>query len=294
MKKKDFDPKVIKALAIDLDGTLLRPDKTISDRSLCALRACMEKGIQVILTTGRAVDSGEKYRKQIGTGGPHVYYNGAEVADMSAGKIIYTRFVDPAPILFCVRLARQMGIFFQAFFPNSSFANGFLSGHNSGEILMADKKTIEAEGYEKSTGIGVVVGDLEEQLLRAQAVIKGMFITPEENHKKIRSLLREQFGESINIVQSTPIFLEILAGGVSKGSGLTYALEYLNLKTEHTIAFGDEENDLPMFKAAGFSAAPSNAKEAVRNAASFQIPADTEDGVAAFLEENFLTGISKN
>jgi len=284
MTEKDFDSRTIKALALDLDGTLLRPDKTISDRTLNVLRLCIEKGIRIIITTGRAVDSGEKYRRLIGASGPQVYYNGAEVVDMNAGKTIHTRFVDPEPILFCVRLARQMGIFFQAFFPSENFN---YTSKKSGEILIADHKTTEAEGYEKSTGLEVISADMEEHLAKTKAVIKGMFITPEKNHDKIRSLLKEQFGESLYIVQSTPIFLEILAAGVSKGSGLEHSLEYLNIKKDNTIAFGDEENDLPMFDAAGFSAAPANAKDKVRKAALFQIPADTEDGVAVFLEEHF-------
>ena len=288
MTEKNFNPKDIKALALDLDGTLLRPDKTLSERTLRALRACMEKGIQVILTTGRAVESGEKYRKQIGATGPHVYYNGAEVLDMSAGKVLYTRYVDTAPILFCVQLARQMDLFFQAYFPAGTVTGFPDGGEGSGEILMADRRTTEAEKYETLTGIKVVTGDLEEHLTKAKAIIKGMFIAPEENHEKIRRLLREQFGQSIYIVQSTPVFLEILAEGVSKGAGLEHALGYLKINKESTIAFGDEENDLPMFGVAGFSAAPANAKKAVYDAALFRIPADADDGVAVFLEEHFV------
>ena len=273
MPQKDFNPDNIKALALDLDGTLLRPDKTLSERNLRALRSCMEKDIKIILATGRAVDSGEKYRKQIGTFGPHIYFNGAKVVDISAGKEIYTRYADTAPILFCVRLARQMGLFFQVYFPDGT--------------LIADRRTVEAEEYEKSSGVEIITGDLEEHLAKANAVIKGMFITPEENHEKIRRSLREQFGQSIYIVQSTPVFLEILADSVSKGSGLKHALDYLRIKKENVIAFGDEENDLPMFEVAGFSAAPANAKETARKTASFQIPADSEDGVAVFLEDRF-------
>ena len=287
MTKKDFNPKAIKALALDLDGTLLAPDKTLSERNLRALRSCMEKDIQIILTTGRAVDSGEKYRKQIGTSGPHIYFNGAKVVDISAGKEIYTQYIDAAPIRSCVRLARQMNLFFQVYFPVSASEGSYKDGRNSGEILMADHRTTEAEKYEKSSGIDIITGDLEEHLAKVNTAIKGMFITPEENHEKIRRSLREQFGQSIYIVQSTPIFLEVLAEGVSKGSGLEHALDYLHINKEQTIAFGDEENDLPMFRVAGFSAAPANAKEKVRKAAMFRIPADSEDGVAIFLEEHF-------
>ena len=287
MTEKNFNPEKIKALVLDLDGTLLRPDKSLSDRNLRALRSCMEKNIRIILATGRAVESGEKYRKQIGTQGPHVYYNGAEVVDVSAGKIIHAQYIDPQPILFCVQLARQMNHFFQVYFPEGASGCSHEDGQTLGEVLMADRMTAEAEGYEKSAGVKIITGDLEDHLNKVNAVIKGMFITAQENHEKIRSLLKEQFDESIYIVQSTPIFLEVLAKGVSKGSGLEHALDYLHIKKEHTIAFGDEENDLPMFKVAGFSAAPANAKETVRKAALFQIPAEAEDGVAVFLEKHF-------
>jgi 5-amino-6-(5-phospho-D-ribitylamino)uracil phosphatase len=285
MTANDFDPPAIKALAFDLDGTLLPPDKTLTERCLRALRSCMEKGIQIILSTGRSLDSGEKFRRQIGINGPHVYYNGAEVADMSAGKMIHTRFIDPQPVLFCVELARRMGIYYQAYFPAGVIKEP--DGENSGEVLMADKLTEESVLYEKSTGVSVVAGDLEAYLAKTPAIIKGMFITAEETLEKIRPILEERFGNSVYLARSCPIYLETLAAGVSKGAGLLHALEYLNLKPEHTIAFGDEENDLPMFEAAGFSAAPANSKETVLKAATFQIPSPAEDGVAVFLEEQF-------
>jgi len=280
-----------------LDDTLLRPDKTVSERTLRALRSCLKKGIRLIIATGRALASGEKYRELIGMGGPHVYYNGAEVADVSAGKVVYTKFVDPRPILYCVRLARQMGLYYQVFFPAGTVdapSRGAphrgaprRGGQGSGEVLMAERITAEAEMYTKSSNVEVTVGDLEEQLAKVPAVIKGMFITAEENQARLRSLLEGRYGDSIYITRSSPAFLETLAAGVSKGAGLSHALEYLNLKAEDTVAFGDEENDLPLFEAAGFSAAPANAKDKVLHAATFRIPANAEDGVAVFLEERF-------
>jgi Cof subfamily protein (haloacid dehalogenase superfamily) len=285
MTEKDFNPSTIQAIAFDLDGTVLGPGAALSDRTLRALQSCIKRGIQLIIATGRALDSGEKYRKRIGMTGPQVYYNGAEVADTSAGKLIHTQFIDSRQVLFCVRLARHMGLYYQVYFPAGSVDGPRRDG--SGEILMADRITAEAEAYRAASGVEIAAGDLEEHLARVPAVIKGMFITAEKNHQKLRAALGEQYGDSIYIVRSSPYFLETLAAGVSKGNGLLHALKYLDIQPEHTLAFGDEENDLPLFKTAGFSAAPANAKEALRNAAMFQIPANTEDGVAAFLEAQF-------
>jgi len=284
---EDFDPSRIRALAFDLDGTLLRPDKSLSQRTLRALRACMDRGIRVIIVTGRSLDSGERYRREIGAPGPHVYYNGAEVADLSAGKIIQTRFIEARELLFCVRLARETGTYFQIFFSTRAADAFFREGESSGEILVADRITAEAELYQKNSGVLVIAGDLEEYIAKTPAAIKGLFISSEENLAKLRPMLEEHYGESLYLTRSSPTFLEILTAGVSKGTGLIHALEYLHLGREETIAFGDEENDIPMLETALFSAAPANAKKAVRDAAVFQIPSNAEDGVAAFLEERF-------
>jgi len=290
MTANDFDASRIKALAFDLDGTLLRPDKSLSERTLRALRVCMDNGIHIIIVTGRSLDSGERYRRIIGATGPHVYYNGAEVADLSAGKIIQTRFIEPERLRFCVQLARQKGIYFQIFFSTRTADAIFREGESSGEILVADRITAEAEAYQKSSGVPVIAGDLEDYIAKTPAAIKGLFISSEENLAKLRPILEEHYGNSLYLTRSSPTFLEILTAGVSKGTGLIHALEYLNLGRENVIAFGDEENDIPMLETALFSAAPANAKTAVQNAAVFQIPSNAEDGVAAFLEERFGLG----
>jgi Cof subfamily protein (haloacid dehalogenase superfamily) len=243
----------------------------------------MDRGIKLIIATGRARESGEVYRKHIGMTGPQVYYNGAEVADTEADKIIHLELLDSEPALFCVRLARERNLYYQVYFPSG------IAGE--GEVLMADRISEEAEQYRQSNKIPVVEGDLEAALSRPglPGIIKGMFITAPENQAQIRPLLRERYGEALCVVNSSPVFCETLAPGVSKGAGLSHALRYLGLKPEETIAFGDEENDLPLFAAAGFSAAPANAIPAVRAAARFHIPSNDDDGIAAFLEEHLET-----
>lgn len=287
MTAEHFDPSLIKALAFDLDGTILRSDRTLSKRTLNALRSCKEQGRHIIIVTGRSLDSGEQYRKQLGITGPHVYYNGAEVAE--EGNIIFSRFIDPQLLLLSVKLARKMNLYFQIFFPpNTIHIPGASGAGGSGEVLMTDKICKEAENYQRVSGVPVVAGDLEEHLARVPSAIKGMFISSEENLKIVRPILEEQYGGAVYLARTCPTYLEVLTAGISKGTGLSFILDYLHLKKEQAIAFGDEENDLPMFEAAAFSAAPANAKESVRKEALFQIPSNEEDGVAAFLEEKLL------
>jgi Cof subfamily protein (haloacid dehalogenase superfamily) len=280
LKAKDFDSTTIRALAFDLDGTLLRQDKTLSQRTRRVLKACINKGIKLIIATGRAVVSGEVYREMIGAAGPQVKNNGSEVVDMPGGAQIFTHYVDAPPICYAAELAEEMGVYFQVYFPSGAIGEG--------EVLMGNRLGEESDYYCKTSGVQAIEGDLKTSLTKVPQLIKGLFITDDVHQQRLRSALNERYRESICVVRSSPRYLEVLANGVSKGVGLAHALKQLGLKTSEAVVFGDEENDLPMFATAAFSAAPSNAKAAVLDAATFHIPSNEEDGVAAFLEEKFL------
>jgi Cof subfamily protein (haloacid dehalogenase superfamily) len=275
------DVNSIKALALDLDGTILRPDTTLSERTVSVLKACMGRGLQMILCTGRAVAGAERFRAAIGAEGPMVYYNGAEVVDMPAATVLSAALLDLEIAEFCVDLARRMGVFFQVFFP--AVPGG------AGETLMIEENRPEAEMYRRHTGITPVLGDLKKAMEegRAPGCLKGMFIAEPEVQERIRPLLAERFGGRIYAARSFPTFLEVMAAGVSKGAGLRAAMEKRGLAAGEIIALGDEENDLPMFEAAGFSLAPANAKEKVRQAAHAVIGSNAEDGPAEYLAAFF-------
>ena len=288
-------PENIKALAMDLDGTLLAPGNVLTERSISAISRCRQKGIKIIIATGRAIEAAEPYRVSLGADGPAIYYNGAVVADMPAGTPALTPPGAPSPaadifsitlldkdsVEFCIDLSRQMGIYYQAYFPGTAADPRI--------VLLTERDAPEREMYHKHTGILAELGDLKEALHRPEIAgcVKTMFLAEPEVQALIRPRLTEHFGGSVYIAQTYRSFLEVMNANVSKGQGLKIAMERLSLKPHEVIAFGDEENDLPMFSAAGFSAAPSGAKENVKAAASLVIGSNSEDGVAEFLEEFF-------
>jgi hydroxymethylpyrimidine pyrophosphatase-like HAD family hydrolase len=114
-----------------------------------------------------------------------------------------------------------------------------------------------------------------------------MFITDPAGQDVLRSLLTERFGGSIYMTRTYVSFLEVMSPEASKGRGLKRAMEHLALSPAEVIALGDEENDLPLFEAAGFSAAPANARPRVLAAADFRIGSNADEGAAAFLEDLF-------
>ncbi|MDR1108089.1 MAG: HAD-IIB family hydrolase, partial [Spirochaetaceae bacterium] len=251
---KKIDPARIKALALDLDGTVLRPDARFGERTLRVLRECMDRGIGLIFCTGRSVEGAELYRTALDIRGPMVYFNGAKVALMPEGTLLDQSLLDKDIANFCVDLSRKLGIYNQIYFPGAP--------DRPGDLLMADRGTDETAFYLKHTGVQAVMGDLKEALAAPDCTgcLKSMFITEPERQEAIRSRLTEQFGERIYLARTYISFLEVMSPQASKGRGLKRAMEHLALRPDEVIALGDEENDLPLFAAAGFSAAPANAR----------------------------------
>jgi Cof subfamily protein (haloacid dehalogenase superfamily) len=275
--------KNIKALAVDLDGTLLGPGSVLSERTIKAIHMCMRAGIKIIITTGRAIEAAEPIRESLGAEGPMIYFNGAVVAEMPGTKIINTTLLSLEAAEFCVDLSRETGVYYQVYLP--------ASGVEKHMPLIAESEGPEHERdmYYNHTGVLAELGDLREALRRPglKGCVKTMFLAEPEVQAMLRPRLAEKLKDSVYIVQTFRNFLEVMDAKVSKGQGLKAAMERLSLKSEEVIAFGDEENDLPMFSVAGFSAAPANAKESVKAGADIVIGSNAEDGVAAFLEKHF-------
>ena len=287
---RSYDPKKIRGLAIDLDGTTLLPEGVLGDRTKDCLQKLISKGMHIIISTGRAIEASEKYRSAIGTEGPMVFFNGAEVADVPSGKVLHTNLISLEVADFGADIARELGIHYQVYLPAGiSPDTGKQDPKQKWEALLIEKYGPEAEMYYKHTGVSAVIKDLKNiASLPLEGCIKGMFIADPSLHDKVRQKFKERFGDKISIMRSYPTFLEVINNGVSKGEGLRIAMEHRGLKPEEVIAFGDEENDVPMFSVAGFAGAPENAREKIREQADLIYGPNTEEGLAVYLEKVFL------
>jgi Cof subfamily protein (haloacid dehalogenase superfamily) len=278
--------KKIKALALDLDGTALLPDHALGGRTTEVLKKLIVDGIQVMLCTGRSIEAAEPYRAAIGAQGPMVFCNGAEVVDMPSAAMLDATLLDLEVADFGIDLARSMGYHYQFYLPPGAYGTG------RWESLLVEKLTPEAVMYSEHTGLEPVVADLKAVINTPglRGCVKAMFITEPEIHDEIRKKLIERFGQRIYVARTFPTYLEIMTTGVSKGAGLKTIMKHRGLDAASVLALGDEETDILMFNAAGFSAAPSNAREKVRGAADFIFGSNAEEGLASFLEEIFYKG----
>ena len=276
-----INPGKIKAIAIDLDGTLLAPGRVLSERAIKAIEKCRRKGIQVIISTGRSIESAECFRAALAAEGPMVYLNGALVADVPQAKVLSIVPLAATAAELCVDLAREKGVYCQL----------YISGDNSSgsTTLMAEMDCPEREQYFEHTRLMSELVDLKKTLRRTgpDSCIKCMFLADPEKLSELRQRLEERLGKSVYIALTLWNFMEVMDAKVSKGTGLKFLMELKSWKAEEVIAIGDEENDLPMFEVAGFSVAPASAKDSVKARADLVVGSNADDGVAVFLEELF-------
>jgi hypothetical protein len=288
--KRYFDPQKTKALAIDLDGTTLLPDGILGIRTRDCLRELLSRGKRIIISTGRAIESTERYINEIEVRGPMVFFNGAEVADVPSYKMLYTNLISLDVADFGAAIANDLGIHYQIYLPAGfSPKTGKKDTSQIRETLIINRDGPEAEYYFKHTGVTPIIMDMKTiSALPLEGCVKGMYIADPSLHDEIRRRMNERFGDRINITRSYPTFLEVLNAGVSKGEGLKFIMKHIGLKPEEVIAFGDEENDTPMFPVAGFACAPQNARDKIKEAADFVYGPNTEEGLAVYLEKTFL------
>ena len=257
----------IRLVATDLDGTLLRDDKTMSARTIAALRRVREAGMALVLITGRPPRRMKIVAQKLDVTGIAVCCNGAIVYDLAMDAIVQHNTLS-------ADVARQLVVALREAAPGVCFAveRGLVFGHepayaSNGQIA-EDEPPLSADAH----------------LLCAEAVTKLIVRHPELPLDDLLQLSRGVAGETAAVTYSGAPFVEIAAAGITKASALAGLCERLSIAASQVIAFGDMPNDLPMLQWAGHSVAVANAHPDVLATVDEVTAANEEDGVAVVLE----------
>ncbi len=263
----------IKLIAIDMDGTLLLPDHTVSPGVRAAIAAARSRGIRVVLTTGRPFAGVERYLTELGMTGKEDYcitYNGALVQKAQDGSTVAQTPLSYDDYRFLERLSREVGSHFHALDRHTLYtANRDISRYTVHESYVATIPLMfcEAENMDpNATFLKVMM--IDEPAILDQAIAR----IPDE--VKMR----------YTFLKSATYYLEILNKRVNKGEGVRLLAESLNIASDEVMAIGDQENDIAMIQYAGTGVAMGNAIDSVKEAANFITGTHLEDGVAQAIE----------
>ncbi|MEU3066118.1 HAD family hydrolase [Streptomyces sp. NPDC006906] len=267
-------PPAYTLVATDLDGTLLRPDGTVSARSRAALGRAAASGARHLIVTGRPVPGIRALLADLAYTGLVVCGQGTQLYDADAGRLLRSVTLDrEAADTALGKIEAEVGAVFAAVDQDG-----------------VDGVTLIEAGYRmpNPTLPAQRVGSRES--LWERPVIKVLVRHPELGDDALTAAARGAVGDLATVTMAGPGTVELAPRGVDKGTGLAAAAELLGIGAERTVAFGDMPNDLPMFAGSGLRVAMGNAHPELRAAADEVTLTHAEDGVAVVLERLFDTG----
>ena len=263
----------VKLVVTDLDDTLLRDDRTISERSRKTIQRAVERGIHVAIATGRMYDSAVPYARQLGLKGPILCCQGAQIADIETGAEIHTQGIPQELARDVMRWAEGKGLYIQYY----SLSDYYF-----------EHQCEQSDLYRRLCGVaGKALGAPCSRTLGIDP-IKLLIIADPAEIRAAFEQAKELWKGKLEIAISKPNYLELTHPDANKGKAMLRLAGMLGVEPEAVMAVGDALNDLPMILSAGLGVAVGNGAETVRAQANRVTLSNEEDGVAAAIEQYAL------
>jgi hypothetical protein len=266
-----------KVLFVDLDGTLLCDDKSISDKNRLAIERMLGEGHYFVIATGRSIESGRMIARQLGLGSAGCYitaFNGGLLYDCAADRVLYKKTL-PVEVV-------------QELFIRTDAAGLYAHTYNKSDVITS-RHTKELDFYCTATGSSYRISENVLDMLDEEP--PKVIVMSLEDEKKLQRFRKKNMswekGRCTSVFTSRQL-LEYCPIGSDKGTGLTKLIEILNLPAECTVAVGDEENDIPMVKAANVGVAMTNGIDAIKKAADYVTENDNNHDAIAEIIEKFI------
>ena len=278
--------KDIKLVALDLDGTLFDNSSRISKRNLTAIRSITDKGIHVVISTGRPFE-GIPFDQIKGTGINYaITANGSGIYEISTGKCLYENAMDEELVTPILNFLLTRDIHMDAFIGGKGYTPIQC-------VETAQKLTVPSsiKNYiiTTRTRLDNILQFIHENQLKVQKMTLNFYPAADGtliDRETVRKFLVSN--PSITTVcggNNNPGFTR---ADSNKGVCLRKLAEILGVNPDATMAIGDTENDLAIIEAAGIGVAMGNATDAVKARADYVTTTNTKDGVAAAIEHFIL------
>lgn len=268
-----------KIIFIDIDGTLRNDEKEISNRTKKAIHRMVEKGIQIVICSGRHRQFVEEVSKEALASGYIISCNGGEIYDYEKKEVIYENNLNNEEILALYQMAEK---------------------YDAQVIINSREKRVVKKQSEDKTDI--LLKEPIEEFVKHNTVTQCIFT--DRNLNKIQKIKEEIENrkelEIPNLSKSlinpviqpeSSLFLDVTRKGTSKGVAIKKLCAYLHINLKDSVAIGDSYNDLTMFEAVGHAVAMGNALEDIKKTVDEVTDTNNEDGVAKFLENIDKEGI---
>lgn len=264
----------IELVALDMDGTLLASNGTLSARNVKALLQAQAQGVGVVLATGKTYWAAVEVIAELGLILPGVFSQGLIVCEAD-GTILREIVLDHDLVNDLLAYLERQGLPYIAY--------------NRDGLL-----TPEQDHY--NDNINVLYGEPAPRVMgpmvgrAAELQINKLLVGDEDDVPSRCIELQRRYGREANIFHAVPEYVDLIPLGTSKGAGVGWMLERLGIAPQAMLAMGDSVNDIEMLNMAGIGVAVGNARSELKVVADYVVGSNDDGGVAEALERFILSG----
>ena len=261
---------MIKLVATDIDGTILglsANDFTPEVKN--CIQKLENKGIKVVLVTGRMHSAACNVSKTLHLKTPIVSFQGGLVKDLTSGETLYEKTLSPTRAEEIITWARK----------NNIHVNLYLN-----DTLYVEKDCEEIHRYVDRQKVPYTVCNFDKLELKH---INKILLIDYENEQRVTDWLNhlQTAMPEVYVVKSTPSFCEVSNAGATKACAVRFLQNYWGISPEETLTIGDQNNDIELLKAGGISVAMGNATEELKTYADYITDTVDNDGFVKAMEK---------
>lgn len=287
-----------KLIAVDLDGTLLNSYGEITEKTKEIIEQVQNKGVEVIIASGRPIDSIKTIAKEINSNKYFISGNGAILYDIEKDEILYENTLKKSKVLDIIKICEENSIFYNVYTEKEILAKGL--NYN---VLYYYKENLNKD-EENKTHISIIenlydyIAEREEKILKIticdnnQAIFNSIIRKLKEINDievlDVSHMSRKVIRQGTEEIPIEYFYTEISSKNVDKWSAIEELAKMLNIQAEEIIAIGDNLNDKKMIENAGMGIAMQGSAPEVMQSANYITSTNSEDGVAKALFELIL------
>lgn len=285
-----------KLVAIDLDGTMLNSYGMVTENTKQVIKNTINKGTEVIIASGRPIDSIKTIAKEIGSENYFIAGNGALIYDIKKDEIIYEKFMNKQKVLEIIKICEENSIAYNIYTEKTIIAKGLKYN-----VLYYYKENLKKE-ENKKTNITIVedvyeyIKNLEnEKFLKVtvcdetksvfNSIIRKLRTIEDIDVLDVLHMSRKMIKQGTEDVPIEYYYTEISLKDVDKWKAIEYLANKMNISKDEIIAIGDNINDKEMIENAKVGIAMGQSTPVITEIADFVTSNNNEDGVAKALEK---------
>ena len=285
-----------KLVAIDLDGTMLDSFGQVTENTKAVIQKTIEKGTDVIIASGRPIDSIKTIAKEIGSNKYFIAGNGALIYDIRKDEILYKKYMNKQKVLEIIKICEENSIAYNVYTDKTILATSLKYN-----VLYYHKENLKKQ-EDKRTHINIVENMYEyiqkmkeERFLKIticddsktvfQSIIRKLEKIKDIEILDVSHMSRKLIQQGTEEVPIEYYYTEISSKDVDKWFAIEFLMDKLNLKKEEIIAIGDNVNDKKMIEQAGLGIAMGQSMPQLREIADYVTDANCEEGVAKALSK---------